>query len=143
MTIVNPYFTFNDNCEEAFEFYRSVFGGEFSALMRFDSMDCGGGPLSESEGKKIMHVALPIGGDTILMGSDTPESMGQVTAGNNFGVAIAPDSKEEADRLYNGLSAGGQATMPMDNAPWGAYFGMFTDKYGFNWMINYATGQPE
>ncbi len=142
MTLVNPYFTFSDNCEEAFEFYRSVFGGEFSALMRFDSMDCGA-PLAEGEGKKIMHVALPIGGNTVLMGSDTPAAMGQVTAGNNFGVAIAPDSKEEADRLYNGLSAGGQATMPMDNAPWGAYFGMFVDKYGFSWMVNYSTGQPE
>jgi PhnB protein len=143
MTVVNPYLTFNGNCEEAFEFYKSVFGGEFTGIMRFDSMDCGDQPMSESEKNKVMHVALPIGGGSILMGSDTPEAMGKVTDGSNFAIAIAPDSKEEADRLFDGLSAGGQATMPMDNAPWGGYFGMFTDKFGFAWMINYSSPQPK
>ncbi len=136
MTVVNPYLIFNGNCDEVFEFYKSVFGGEFTGKMRFKDMASEEMPIPEHEHDKIMHVALPIG-NTILMGSDSMESSGAVKDGNNFSVAITPDSKEEADRIFNGLSDGGKQTMPMDDAPWGAYFGMLTDKFGINWMVNY------
>jgi PhnB protein len=142
MAAINPYLSFSGNCEEAFEFYRSVFGGEFAMLGRFSDMDLGM-PMDESEKSLIMHVALPIGGGTILMGSDVPSKMGDVTSGNSYSIAISPDSEEEARRLFDGLSAGGTVTMPMDNAPWGALFGMFTDKYGFNWMVNYDKNRPQ
>lgn len=136
MAEISTYLTFKDQCEEAFNFYKSVFGGDFHTIMRF-----GDGPAeyqgAEHERKKIMHVALPIGKKTILLGSDTFESMGPVNQGNNVSIAIHPDSKEEADRLFNGLSAGGQVTMPMSDAFWGAYFGMFIDKFGIYWMVNF------
>ena len=135
MAAVNAYLSFSGNCEEAFEFYKSNFGGEYAMVSRFGDMDCGM-PLGEGEGAKIMHVALPIGG-TVLMGSDVPDAMGPVTTGNSQSLAIGVESEEEARRLYDGLSAGGTQTMPMSNAPWGALFGMLTDKYGFTWMINF------
>jgi len=135
MTAVNPYLNFSDNCEEAFNFYKSVFGGEFLTVMRFKDMHSD--EVDESEGEKIMHMALPIGQGTILMGSDTPEAMGVVTIGTNFSIAVSPDSREEATKLFNGLSSGGKVTMPLDDAPWGAYFGMLTDKFGVQWMVNY------
>lgn len=135
MTAVNPYLNFGSNCEEAFNFYKSVFGGDFLTVMKFKDMPFD--QMDEKEGEKIMHVALPIGQGTILMGSDTPTGMGTATIGTNFSIAITPDSKEEASKLFNGLSAGGQITMPLDDAPWGAYFGMLTDKFGVQWMVNY------
>jgi PhnB protein len=139
MTEISTYLTFKDNCEEAFNFYKSVFGGDFQTIMRF-----GDSPAeyqgAESERKKIMHVALPIGQKTILLGSDSPEHMGPVNQGNNVSIAIHPDTREEADRLFNGLSAGGTVAMPMSDAFWGAYFGMFTDKFGIHWMVNFETG---
>lgn len=141
MAVINPYLSFGGNCEEAFEFYRSVFGGEFATIGRFTDMDLGM-EIPEDEKAYIMHVALPIGGGSILMGSDVPSSMGTVTSGNNSSIAISPESEDEARRLFDGLSAGGTVTMPMDNAPWGALFGMFTDKYGFNWMVNYDQNRP-
>ena len=119
MTMVNPYLGFSDNCEEAFEFYKSVFGGDFLTVMRFKDMPPK--PMDKSESEKIMHIALPIGQGTILMGSDTPVAMGSVITGNNFSISISTDSEEEATKLFNGLSAGGQTTMPLDKAPWGAY----------------------
>lgn len=139
MTTVNPYLGFSSNCEEAFNFYKSVFGGDFLTVMRFKDMPFE--QMDKSEGEKIMHVALPIGQGTILMGSDTPASMGPTTTGTNFSISISPDSEEEATKLFNGLSAGGQVTMPLDKAPWGAYFGMLTDKYGIQWMVNYDYNQ--
>jgi PhnB protein len=142
MAVVNPYLSFGGTCEEAFEFYRSVFGGEFTAVIRFTDMDCGV-PIPDSEKNYIMHVSLPIGGGSILMGSDVPSAMGEVTHGNSYSIAIAPDSEDEARRLFDGLSVGGTVTMPMDNAPWGALFGMLTDKYGFNWMVNYDQNRPQ
>lgn len=143
MTTVNPYLTFNGNCEEAFTHYKSVFGGEFTYLGRFKDMppveNC---PPSEADAEKIMHVSLPISKETILMGSDTSSSMGpSVTTGNNISVSITTDSKEGADRLFEGLSAGGQTTMAMQQTFWGDYFGMFTDKFGINWMVSF--GQQE
>lgn len=135
MATINPYLTFNGNCEEAFEFYRSVFGGEFATVMRMGDVE--GMPVPDDAKDKVMHVALPIGEIAILMGSDTVEGLGpSVTIGNNFGVAIGTKEKIEADRLFNGLSAGGTVTMPMADAFWGGYFGMFTDKFGVNWMVN-------
>lgn len=138
MTTVNIYLTFNGNCKEAFEFYKSVFGGEFPYIGRFKDMPPQEGQkaLSAEDGEKIMHVSLPISKETMLMGSDTAgEWASNFSAGNNFSVSISTDSKEEADRLYKGLSEGGKQTMPMSKTFWSSYFGMFTDKFGINWMI--------
>ena len=140
MAAVNPYFTFNGTCEEAFTFYKSVFGGEFAMIGKMKDMPPMEGcpSVSEADGNRIMHVSLPISKETILMGSDTMDSFGpQVVAGNNFSISINTDSTEEADKLFAGLSAGGKVTMPMAKSFWGAYFGMFTDKFGINWMINF------
>ena len=143
MSVINPYLNFNGNTEEAFNFYRSVFGGEFASVMRFGEMPgCEEMQLPEEAKNKIMHVALPISGKNILMGSDSIEGMGPaLNFGNNFGIAISPESKDEADRLFAGLSEGGNVTMPLADAFWGGYFGMFTDKFGINWMVNYDQNQ--
>ncbi len=134
---VNPYLNFDGNAEEAFLFYQSVFGGEFTAHMKMtDAPDSE--KLSEEEKNRIMHISLPIGSDTILMASDTPASSGhQWNAGNNNHISLHPTSREEADRLFNGLSAGGAIEMPMEDQFWGDYFGAFTDKFGVMWMVNY------
>ena len=137
MTAINPYLNFNGNTEEAFNFYKSVFGGEFLALMRFkDTAACD--RVSEADKDKIMHVALPIGNGNVLMATDALESMGQkLTIGNNYHVAITPDSKEEAERVFNGLSEGGKIEMPLQDMFWGGYYGSLTDKFGVQWMVNY------
>lgn len=140
MTTINPYLTFNGNCEEAFDFYASVFGSESPTFMRFNAFHAED-DLENAEGQKIMHVALPIGHGTVLMGSDTIEAMGSVLFGSNFSLSLQVDSQAEADRFYNGLAAGGAANMPMAQAPWGDYFGMLTDKFGIQWMINHAQSQ--
>ena len=139
MATVNVYLTFNGNTEEAFNFYKSVFGGDFTYLGRFKDMpaDENCPPPSEDEGNRIMHVSLPISKETILMGSDSTSFSGDVTFGNNFSVSINTNSKEEADQLFNGLSAGGTVEMPIQDSPWGSYFGMFRDKYGIEWMIDF------
>lgn len=140
MARVNVYLTFNGNCEEAFSFYKSVFGGEFPYIGRFGDMPPGaeGKQMSEADAHKIMHVSLPISRETVLMGSDTGgEWASHFRQGNNISVSVSAGDKEEADRLFNGLCAGGQVTMPMDNTFWGAYFGMCTDKFGIHWMVNY------
>ena len=145
MKAVNPYVNFNGNCEEAFEFYRSVFGGEFLTVMRFKEVPAEeldeSHQLPASEAEKIMHIALPLGQGTILMGSDIPEAMGAVTIGDNFSISISADSEAEATDLFNGLSAGGQVTMPLDKTFWGAVFGMLTDKFGIQWMVSYDYDQ--
>lgn len=148
MATVNAYLTFNGNCEEAFLFYKSVFGGEFPYMGRFNEMppsdDENQPKLSEADGNKIMHVTLPISAETCLMGSDTGgEWSSQFKQGNNISLSINASSMVEADRLFNGLSAGGQVTMPMNQSFWGAYFGMFTDKFGINWMVNYDTNEQK
>ncbi len=139
MTTVNVYLNFDGQCEEAFSFYKSVFGGEFSYIGRFNEMPQDENiKLSEADGNKIMHVSLPISAETNLFGSDTVGAWSpKLVQGNNYSISINASSKEEADRLFNGLSAGGQVTMPLENTFWGAYFGMFTDKYGINWMVNF------
>ena len=137
MTAVNPYLNFNGNTEEAFSFYKSVFGGDFQAVMRFkDNPQCGNIPETDKE--RIMHIALPIAKDTILMGTDSLESLGQkLTVGNNFYICLSPETKEEADRIFNGLSAGGKVELPIQDMFWGAYWGCFADKFGVQWMVNY------
>lgn len=143
MTTVNVYLTFKGNCEEAFNFYKSVFGGEFPYVGRFKEMPpMDGCSVPEEDLEKIMHMSLPISAETMIMGSDISEAFGQLTTiGNNFSISITTDSKEEADRLFNGLSEGGKVTMPMDVTFWGDYFGMFTDKFDINWIISYPTKQ--
>lgn len=141
MTTVNVYLTFNGNCEEAFNFYKSVFGGEFPYLGRFNEMppQPGQKPMPESDGNKIMHVSLPISKETVLMGSDTGgEWASSFKQGNNFSISVNAESKEAADRFFAQLSAGGRPTMPMSNTFWGSYFGMLTDKFGINWMVSYS-----
>ncbi|KMQ70947.1 VOC family protein [Chryseobacterium koreense] len=140
MAQVNAYLTFNGNCEEAFNFYKSVFGGEFPYIGRFGDMPPSedGKQVPEADKNKIMHVSLPISQETILMGSDTGgEWASKHVAGNNISLSVNTDSKEEADRIFNGLSAGGNVTMPLAETFWGAYFRMWTDKFGIHWMVNY------
>lgn len=138
MALINPHINFNGNAEEAFLFYQSVFGGEFVQIMRFKDLASEEFPVPESKTNKIMHIALPIG-TNILMGNDVPESMGRVNENENRSkIAITAGSREEADKLFNGLSAGGTVEYPMSDSPWGSYFGMFRDKYGIEWMIDFA-----
>ena len=137
MTKMNPYLNFNGNAEEAFNFYKSVFGGEFSNVNRYSEMP-GSENMSAEDGKKLMHISLPVSDGIILMASDAMEPMSpKIIMGNNMYINITPDSQEEADRLFNGLSAGGKIEMAMEKTFWGAYFGSFVDKYGIGWMINY------
>ncbi len=143
MAKVNVYLTFDGNCEAAFNFYKSVLGGEFPYIGRYKDMPQDGGQaVAAADANKIMHVSLPISSETILMGSDTGgEWAGSYKQGNNFSISVNADTKEEADKIFNGLSAGGQVNMPMNNTFWGDYFGMLTDKFGVNWMVSFATAQ--
>ncbi len=138
MTTVNVYLTFNGNCEEAFNYYKSVFGGEFQSLERFGAMPPEGGKrVPPEEEKKIMHVSLPISKETFLMGSDTGgDWASNYSPGNNFSLSINTEEKKEADRLFKELSESGAAVMPMAKTFWGSYFGLLTDKFGINWMIS-------
>ena len=143
MKAVNPYLNFSDTCEAAFEFYKSVFGGEFATVMRFKETPAEVMEVPASEAEKIMHMALPLGQGTLLMGSDVPEAMGPVTTGDNFAISLSAGSEAEATALFNKLSAGGQVTMPLDKAFWGDYFGMLTDKFGVQWMVSYDYNQQQ
>lgn len=137
MVTINPYINFNGNAEEAFKFYRSVFGGEFSKIVRFKDLSIPGFPLTENDKNKIMYIALPIG-KNILIANDVPESMGRVSENENRSkISVSTESREEADKLFNGLSAGGRIEVPMDESPWGPYFGMFRDKYGIEWTVEF------
>ncbi|MBJ2122818.1 MULTISPECIES: VOC family protein [unclassified Flavobacterium] len=142
MAAINPYLMFNGTCEEAFLFYKSVFGGDFPYIGKFkDAPAEEGEVLSEEALNRIMHVSLPIG-NTILMGSDSHPRYGDVGFGDNFSISINTESTEEADRIFNGLSAGGKVEMPMNNTFWGSYFGMFKDKFGVNWMVSFDKNIP-
>lgn len=137
MTTINPWINFNGNAEEAFTFYKSVFGGEFTKLSRLKDLAGPEFPVAEKDANKILYIALPIGMN-ILKGNDIPESMGRVNENENRSkISVNADSKEEADRLFNGLSAGGTVEMPIADSPWGSYFGMFRDKFGIEWMIEF------
>ncbi|MBO9595454.1 MAG: VOC family protein [Niabella sp.] len=138
MAVINPHINFNGNAEEAFNFYKSVFGGTFAKVIRFKDLSNAEFPVAEHEADKIMHIALPIG-QNMLMANDVPEILGRTNENENRSkISISAASKEEADRLFNGLSAGGQVEMPIADSPWGSYFGMFRDKYGIEWMVEYA-----
>jgi len=137
MKFINPYLNFNGNTEEVFNFYKSVLGGEFAAVMRYeDTPGCEDIPADERKG--IMHIALPVG-TSVIMGTDCPSSMDQAVNGTSVSLCVSMDSREEADRIFNGLSEGGKVTMPMGDMFWGDYFGSFFDKFGIQWMISYST----
>ena len=137
MALINPHINFNGNAEEAFNFYKSVFGGEFAKIMRFRDLASTEFQVSENEANKIMHIALPIG-QNILMGNDVPESMGPVNENENRSkISISAESREEADKFFSGLSSGGNIEVPIDDSPWGSYFGMFRDKFGIEWMVDF------
>jgi PhnB protein len=139
MATVNVYLTFNGNCLEAFNFYQSVLGGEYSYLGYYKDMPSEEGkPLSPEDAEKIMHISLPISKETMIMGCDNGgEWASNFAQGNNFSLSLSVDTKELADRIFNGLSAGGMVSMPMSSTFWGDYFGMFTDKFGINWMVSF------
>ena len=140
MEAIHPYLTFHGNCEAAFEFYKEVFGGEFTSLSRFSEVP----PevemeVPENQKEKIMHVSLPLGGQTILMGSDAGGEWGkELKTGNNISLSVTAKSRQEADKLFGELSKGGEVKMPMEDVFWGSYYGMCKDKYGVNWMISYG-----
>ena len=141
MAQINPHINFNGNAEEAFNFYKSVFGGEFSKIMRFKELSGPEFPVAENDANKIMHIALPIG-KNILMANDVPESMGRTNENENRSkISISAESKEEADKLFNGLSEAGTIEMPIADSPWGSYFGMFRDKYGIEWIVDFDPRQ--
>ena len=142
MTLLNPYLNFKGNTEEAFNFYKSVFGGEFVMVQRFkDTPEADRVPANEKD--KIMHISLPLGKGNVLMATDALESMGhKLTVGNNVQLSISTDSEEEADKIFEGLSAGGKVSVPLAKSFWGAYFGMCTDKFGMQWMVSYDYNRP-
>lgn len=142
MTTINPWINFNGNAEEAFTFYKSVFGGEFRKIMRLKDLASAEFPVAETDAEKIMLITLPIGTNNVLVGNDVPSFMGKVSENENRSkIAVGADSKEEADRIFAGLSAGGQVEVPMSDGPWGSYFGMFRDKYGIEWIVECPTAQ--
>ena len=138
MLTINPYLNFPGNTEEAFKFYKSVFGGEFVGLTRFkDTQE--GTKLNKSEKEKLMHVSLPIGKGNVLMATDALESMGhKLNPGNNFSLSVETESKDEANKIFNGLSKDGKVTMPQADTFWGSYFGMVNDKFGIQWMVSFT-----
>ena len=138
MALINPYINFNGNAEEAFNFYKSVFGGEFALIIRFKDMSSDEFPVTENDANKIMHIALPIG-KNVLMANDVPESMGKTNENENRSkIFISAESRAEADKLFNGLSAGGTIEGPIGDSPWGSYFGCFRDKYGIEWIVDFT-----
>jgi PhnB protein len=142
MAIINPWINFNGNAEEAFTFYKSVFGGEFEKIIRFKDLAGPEFQVSDVEADKIMRIALPIGKNNVLLANDVPSFMGKVSENENRSkISISAESKEEADRLFSGLSAGGQVEGPMSASPWGSYFGMFRDKYGIEWTVEFVAAK--
>ena len=137
MARINPWINFNGNAEEAFNFYKSVFGGEFAKITRFKDIASPEFPVAENEAQKIMRIALPIG-NNVLIANDVPESMGRVNENENRSkISIGAESKEEADKLFRGLSAGGNIEVPIGDSPEGSYFSMFRDKFGIEWMVDF------
>jgi PhnB protein len=139
MTTINPYINFNGNAEEAFIFYKSVFGGEFGKITRFKDIASAEFPVPENQANKIMRITLPIG-KNMLIANDVPEILGRVNENENRSkIAISAESKEEAEKLFNGLSAGGEVEMPIGESPWGSYFAMWRDKYGIEWTVEFSS----
>jgi PhnB protein len=143
MAAVNPYLNFKGTCEEAFNFYKSVFGGEFPYVGRYKDMPPSEeGKMSDADQNLIMHISLPISKETTLMGSDVGGEWAKHTVeGNNIQLSVNTDSEEEANRIFKALSEGGRVNMPLEKTFWGALFGMMTDKFGINWMVNYDYNQ--
>lgn len=138
MRAINPWINFNGNAEEAFNFYKSVFGGEFTKLVRFKDLASADFQVPEAEAEKIMTIALPLGKNNMLLGNDVPSFMGSVNENENRSkIVVSAESREEADKLFNGLAAGGQVEGPIDDSPWGTYAGMFRDKYGIEWIVEF------
>ena len=137
MTTINPYINFNGNAEEAFNFYKSVFGGEFTSIVRFKDLESPEFPIPEKDANKIMRIVLPIGGNT-LIANDVPEDLGPVNENvNRSKISVSAESREEAENIFSGLSVGGTIEMPIGDSPWGSYFGMFRDKYGIEWTVEF------
>ena len=140
MALINPHINFNGNAEEAFTFYKSVFGGEFKKIIRFKDLASDEFPVAKKEENKIMHIALPIGKSNMLMANDVPEIMGKTNENENRSkIVITAESKAEADKLFNGFSVGGQIEGPIGDSGWGSYFGCFRDKYGIEWIVEFNT----
>ena len=138
MPLINPHINFNGNAEEAFNFYKSVFGGEFTKIMRLKETSSPEYPVAANDANKIMHIALPIG-KNVLIGNDIPEGMGHVNENENRSkISVSTESREEADKLFSGLSVGGNVEVPMSDSPWGSYFGMFRDKFGIEWIVEFV-----
>ena len=139
MAQINPHINFNGNAEEAFNFYKSIFGGDFAKVTRLKEISSPEFPVPESDAEKILHISLPIGKNK-LIGNDVPSFLGSVNENENRSkISISAESREEADKLFNGLSNGGSVEMPMEDSPWGVYYGMFRDKYGIEWIIEFET----
>jgi len=139
MALINPHINFNGNAEEAFNFYKAAFGGDFTRIIRLKDLATDEFPVAENDANKIMHIALSIGANT-LMGNDVPEAMGRVDENENRSkISVSAESREEAEQLYKALSAGGNIEMPLADSPWGSYFAMFRDKFGIEWMIDFAS----
>ncbi len=144
MLKLHTYLNFSGNTEEAFNFYKSVFGGQFASVTRFKDMPIQGMTIPGQDENKMMHISLPVGKDDMIMASDVLESRGQkLMVGNNVAIMISPDSKDEADRVFKALSAGGKVEMAIANQPWGDYYGGLIDKFGIRWMVNYAYPKPK
>lgn len=142
MATLSTHVAYNGNCEEAFNFYKSIFGGEFDMIQRNSDIPEGvPSPVSEAEKDKILHISLPIGNGSSIMGCDMPAAFGEAMRTNSFNISINTDSEADTERIYNGLLEGGKVNMPLDKTFWGAYFGMVVDKYGVQWMISYNYGQ--
>ena len=138
MRAINPWINFNGNAEEAFTFYQSVFGGEFTKIVRFKELSSEEFPIAENDANKIMYIGLPIGKNNVLIANDVPEFMGWVNEKENRSkIAVSAERREEADKLFNGLSAGGEVEGPIGESPWGTYAGMFRDKYGIEWIVEF------
>ena len=138
MKAINPWINFNGNAEEAFTFYRSVFGGEFTKITRFKELASEEFQIPEEEAEKIMYIALPLGKNNMLIANDVPAFMGTVNEKENRSkIYVSAESREEADTIFNGLSAGGEVEGPVGDSPWGTYAGMFRDKYGIEWIVEF------
>ena len=138
MRAINPWINFNGNAEEAFTFYKSVFGGEFSKIVRFKDLSSAEFPVAKNEENKIMQIALPIGKNNVLLANDVPEFMGRTNENENRSkISVSAESREEAVKIFNGLSAAGNVEGPIGDTPWGTYAGMFRDKYGIEWIVEF------
>lgn len=140
MATINPWINFNGNAEEALTFYKSIFGGDFTKIIRFKDIASSELPVSDADAEKIMLIALPIGKNNVLLANDVPAFMGKVNENENRSkISVSTDTKKEADTIFNGLSAGGQVEVPIGETAWGGYFGMFRDKYGIEWTVEFST----